>query len=240
MKILKERNYVKEIEELFVPFFELHPTKDLNELFAIMKKQEKECSVSTSKLTILEDARLTETIDLFLSKRTDEIKGNYTIHQSSRYEFGEKKKEESRNYPIVFTCDGICVREEVEITEEDEARLEQFKFLIQLIDLSEVGRKGLAMDSSDISESDDYKRKRNRLSYSLGYKADEDHDIVTTVKKQFDIEKANSEISFTGRCSTSESNDGFSTANQSHSIRLVFGDHRDVETVLVTGSMDFH
>jgi len=240
MKILKERGYVKEIEELFVPFFELHPTKDLNELFAILKEQEKECSISMSKITTLEDARLSESIDLYLCMRTNEIKGSYAIQQSSRYKFGEKKKEELRNYPIVLTDDGIRVREEVEITEDDHARLEQFKFLVQLIDLNEAGREGLAVDSSEISEGNAYTREEKRFSYSLGYKADNDHDIITMVKKQFDIEKPNSEISFIGRCITDESNIDFSVVSQSHSVRLVFGDHGEVGTVQITGSMEFY
>jgi len=240
MKVLKERSYVKEIEELFVPFFELHPTKDLNELFVMMKEQEKECNISTRKKTTLEDARLSESMDLYMCMRTNEIKGYYEIVQSYCYKFGEKKKEELRSYPIVLTEVGIRVREEVEITEEDLASLEQFKFLIELIDLSESSREGLVVNNADISERKAYTRVGKQFSYSLGYNADKDHDIITTVKKQFDIEKPNNEISFRGRCSTDGSDDGFSIASQNHSVELEFGNNGEEGSVQITGSVNFH
>ena len=252
MNILKERSYGKEIEGLFTEFFELHPTKDLNTLFSILKKERK-WRISTSKVTVLENIRLSENMELSLCLRTNEIRGNYTFDQNKCYKVREaaeenergEVQEELRNYPIVLTADGIRVKGDTEIDEIDRARIEQFKFLIQLIDLSEESREGLVVEYANISEGKSFKRDGSHFSYKLGYKSGNDHEIIEVIKKHFDIDSSNQEntnnqIAFTGRCFIDNSDGGFTLDTQNHSVQLIFGKYGEVGTVQVSGSVAFY
>lgn len=252
MNELKERRYRKNIEELFAPFFALHPTKDLNVLFnSLLEDEGKEWSIYTDKTTKLATTRLSERVDLHFSLRLNEIRGYYELRQTKNYkieqddeksEEHEKEKEQLHRYPVVLTLGGIRVREDAAVDQPFQERIEQFKFLIQLIDLSESAREGLTIESGNISEREGYRKYESRFSYELGYAIDNDHEIIEVIKDHFDIEsalnqeKVDSKIRITGRCAV---DDADAIVNQNYCVLLRLGEYGEVGTVEISGAVGF-
>ena len=134
-------SYRSEIEALFTPFFKLHPTQDLNELFNTEDKSHQHMGINIT--TQFEDHNVVKSLDLFNRPRMGDIWGNYRVdvnyHSSGAAEVSEgnrkKEREAKRSYHVVLTSSGIRVADDVEADDEVREDIENFKFLIQLLDL---------------------------------------------------------------------------------------------------------
>lgn len=249
MKMLKERHYRTEIEEMFTPFFALHQTKDLNTLFSILKEKNCGFSIGTDITITLEDRVTAEEI-YFHATPQGRIGGHYTTRQrdiNCCNESGkdcESAKEEVHKYRIVLTSDGIDVSGEVD--EAKRTHIRQLKFLPQLIDLSEEVRDDFVMNEANLSERKGFKVDTTTLSYDLEYEFSNGHKIAEVVKRQFDIDvelnkkDLSREISFFGRHTIDDTKDELTFLMQHHRAKLSFGEIGKAGSVQISGNIDFY
>jgi len=242
MNIITERGYVKEIQELFEPFFALHPTKDLNELSTKLTEEYAEgWSISTSIRTTQKEERLHESMDLGFSTRTNEVTGFYSIGC-----IGVNGKE--RYCQLDLTTDGAAVRSDgrqTGITEADHERIEKFKFLFQLFDFNKDVFEDIRFEVVEFAERNSHKREgepysrdKRSFRYSLNYELGVDHELIGTLRKYFDIEgvlkkeHVKCEISFTGDYTVNDSDEPSSHTMQK--IRVMIGDFDDEGAVSIS------
>lgn len=244
----KRNGYRSEVEELFEPFFKLHPTQDLTELF----NPEDKCrqNVEISVTTRFEDHWVVESLDLYYRPNTDDIGGRYRVVVDYRLhgvtevseENKKKEREARRSYQVVLTSSGIRVADDVEVDDEMRKHIEDFKFLTQLFDLSEEGRSDFIFSDLNISESVSKQTKYRKYpaesqSYFLNYEVDKDHEMVRAVKDAFKIKTELEEersINFSHTQVNEINPDSeslmFSTI---HSIKMSFGDYEEVGRVVI-------
>ena len=195
------------VEAGLEPFFALHPTEDLNELFRALRRIDSNTwIISTSIDRGFErddrDISTSESMELWMNGGTTEIVGEYTIsfdyfepfdperHVQIREDgsiggaMRRTEEDERRIYPVVLTPEGIRVPEEIEIDNETRERIENFKLVIQLIDLSEESRSTLSIESSNQSQN---RMTTGIPTFHLGYNIEDEHPILQTIRQEFNI-----------------------------------------------------
>ena len=249
-----KNSYRSEIEEIFAPFFKLHPTQDLTELFQTEDKSKKQIDISIS--TQFDDYDAVESLDLYYRPATGEISGSYGVEYHS-YGVTEEVNEENteterkarRYYRVVLTPAGIRVCEDVEVEEEVRESIEKFKFLFQLLDLSEDGRSNFTFKGLDIAESILEPRKTrehpsNRKAYYLNYEIDKDHEVVRAVKEAFDIktvlgEKGSICFRHNQWYEIAQDNEPLNISNQ-YNVAVSFGEFREAGSVKIRQSISWY
>ena len=200
------------VEAGLEPFFALHPTEDLNELFRALRRIDSNTwIIHTSIDRAFEhdgrDRSESEHMELWMNPVTDEVVGEYRtsftyfkpidpdlppemVPNTREVEEGER-----RIYPVVLTPEGIRVPEGIEIADENRERIENFRLVVQLIDLSVESRSTLMVESTNYSQN---RMTTGTPSFHIGYNIEDDHPILQTIRQEFNIEDE-FELDRTGR-----------------------------------------
>ena len=189
------------VEAGLEPFFALHPTEDLNELFRALRRIDSSTWIVSTSIgrNFERDGRegsTFEQMELWLSLGTSKVVGEYTMDVGYFKPIDpdlppemvsniRRVEEEIRHiYPVVLTPEGIRVPEGIEIADETRERIENFRMVIQLIDLSEESRSTLSVESVNYSQN---RMTTGAPTFHLGYNIEDDHPILQMIRQEFNI-----------------------------------------------------
>lgn len=183
-------------------FFNLHPTEDLNELFGVLRHIDPSSTwiIHTSIGTNFErDGREGagfEIMELWANPNSREVHGEYLWNESYFQPIDPELPPEMipnvmqveedirRTYPVVLTPDGIRVPDGIEIDNDMRERIENFRLVVQLINLSEESRRSMDIESAAQAQN---RVTTGSPSFHIGYNLGDEHPILLNIRQQFDV-----------------------------------------------------